>query len=215
MRNISKHLLLPAIAVSAIFAGCAKNPIKNLNDEESRIYITNYDSTAQFSQFKTYSISDSVAVVSDGELKKKSINDTYAAFIEAVKNNMEQRGYTLVDKSAQPDIGINISEVINSYTGIISYPSYWGYYNSYWDPYYWGYGGYNYYFPYASYAVYDIKEGALSIDMVDLKDAGSDKQIKGIWNGLIRGSGIFNAQTAASQVDALFDQSPYIHASGN
>ncbi|MGN6494206.1 MAG: DUF4136 domain-containing protein [Agriterribacter sp.] len=215
MRSVSKQLLLPAIAITTILAGCAKDPIKNLSDEESRIYITNHDSTTQFSNFKTYSISDSVAVVSDGELKKKVINDTYAAFIQAVKNNMQQRGFELVDKNAQPDIGINISEVINSYTGVISYPSYWGYYNSYWDPYYWGYGGYNYYFPYASYAVYDIKEGALSIDMVDLKDVGSDKQIKGIWNGLIRGSGIFNAQTAASQVSALFDQSPYIQASGN
>ncbi|MBX3254597.1 MAG: DUF4136 domain-containing protein [Chitinophagaceae bacterium] len=215
MKTLLNHLAAPVIAASALLSSCAKDPVKNLTDEESRIYITNYDSTASFGSFKTYSISDSVAVVSDGALKKKSLNETYAVFIQAVKDNMQQRGYQLVDKSAQPDIGINISEVVNSYTGVISYPSYWGYYDAYWDPYYWGYGGYNYYFPYASYAVYSIREGALSIDMVDLKDAGTDKQIKGIWNGLIRGSGIFDSKTAASQVNALFEQSPYIKASAN
>lgn len=215
MKIFSKYFAVPAVAAVVVVAGCAKDPIKNISDEDSRIYITNYDSSAQFSSFKTYSIADSVAVVSDGELKKKSLNDTYTAFIQAVKDNMQQRGYQLVDKSAQPDLGINISEVVNSYTGVVSYPSYWGYYDTYWDPYYWGYGGYDYYFPYASYGVYQIKEGALSIDMVDLKDAGADKKIKGVWNGLIRGSGIFDAQTAASQVNALFEQSPYIKASAN
>lgn len=189
---------------------CTKDPIKNLSDEESRIYITNYDSTAQFGAFKTYSISDSVAVISNGQLKEKTQTDADAALISAVKDNMQQRGYQLVDKNNNPDLGISVNKIISTQTGIMSYPSYWGYYNTYWDPYYWGYGGYDYYFPYSSYAVYQIKEGALSIDMVDLKDVNANKEIKGIWNGLIRGEAIFNSANAASQVKALFDQSPYL-----
>lgn len=193
-----------------ILSSCTKDPIRNLSDDESRIYITNYDSTAQFGAFKTFSISDSVAVISNGELKEKTQTDADAALISAVKDNMQQRGYQLVDKNNNPDLGISVNKIISTQTGIMSYPSYWGYYNTYWDPYYWGYGGYDYYFPYSSYAVYQIKEGALSIDMVDLKDVNANKEIKGIWNGLIRGEAIFNSANAASQVKALFDQSPYI-----
>jgi hypothetical protein len=209
-RNKASLALTAGIGLIALLGSCTKDPLKNMTNEESRIYITNYDSSVNFGAFKTYSISDSVAVVSNGSLQKKTLTETDAAFIQAVKDNMQERGYQLVSKEEQPDLGINISTVFNDQTGVISYPSYWGYYNSYWDPYYWGYGGYDYYFPYASYAVYQIREGALSVDMVDLKDAGNDKKIEGVWNGLIRGEAIFNASAAASQVKALFDQSPYI-----
>lgn len=193
-----------------VLNSCTKDPIKNLSDDESRIYITNYDSTIQFGAFKTFSISDSVAVISDGKLKEKTQTNADAALISAVKDNMQQRGYQLVDKNNNPDLGISVNKIISTQTGVMSYPSYWGYYNTFWDPYYWGYGGYDYYFPYSTYAVYQIKEGALSIDMVDLKDVNANKEIKGIWNGLIRGEAIFNSANAANQIKALFDQSPYL-----
>lgn len=197
------------ITVAAL-SSCSKDPLKNMSDDDSRIYITNYDSTVKFGAFTTYSISDSVAVVSDGKSEKRAATDADAAIILAVKDNMQQRGFQLVGKDDSPGLGINVTKIVSTQTGVISYPSYWGYYDSYWDPYYWGYGGYSYYFPYSSYAVYQVREGALSIDMVDLKDAGASKTIKGVWNGLIRGEGIFNAANAATQVKALFDQSPYI-----
>lgn len=209
MKNVNLYFGYVLIGV-AIFSSCAKDPLKNLSDADSRIYITNYDSTTNFNTFKTYSISDSVAVVNNGVFKKAFADEAEAAIIQAVKDNMEQRGFLLVNKDNAPDIAVNVTRIVSIQTGIISYPSYWGYYNNYWDPYYWGYGGYDYYFPYSSYAVYQISEGALSIDMIDLKDAGSNKTIKGVWNGLIRGEGIFSASNAASQVKALFDQSPYI-----
>ncbi|MCO5240172.1 MAG: DUF4136 domain-containing protein [Chitinophagaceae bacterium] len=193
-----------------LLGSCSKDPLRNMTNEESRIYISNYDSTVHFSDYATFNIPDSVAVINNGKLEKRTLTETDAAFIEAVKNNMDLRGYRLVANNEHPDLGVNISRVFNSQTGIISYPSYWGYYGHFWDPYYWGYGGYDYYFPYVSYSVYQIREGALSIDMVDLKNAGSDKKIEGVWNGLIRGEAIFDASTAASQVKTLFDQSPYI-----
>ncbi|MCO5234684.1 MAG: DUF4136 domain-containing protein [Chitinophagaceae bacterium] len=215
MKKINRlHWSLPAVlSCLIILAGCSKDPLKNMSDEESRIYITNYDSAADFGSFHTYSISDSVAVIRNGNLEKHTLTETDAAFIQAVNDNMQQRGFQRVEKDQNPDLGINISSVFNNQTGIISYPSYWGYYNSFYDPYYWGYGGYDYYFPFVSYGVYQIREGALSIDMVNLRDVGKDNKIEGVWNGLIRGEGIFDASTAASQVTALFDQSPYLKRS--
>ena len=209
MKTIKGMAGCVAMAVFTL-SSCAKDPLKNLSNDDSRIYITNYDSTTSFSSFKTYSIADSVAVIDNGTLQKRIANEAEAAIIQAIKSNMQERGFQLVDKNKNPDLGINVTKIISTQTGLVSYPSYWGYYNSYWDPYYWGYGGYDYYFPYSAYAVYQVKEGALSVDMIDLKDASGDKTIKGVWNGIIRGEGIFNTANAASQVKALFEQSQYL-----
>lgn len=203
-------LLGSGLLFFSLLFSCTKDPIKNLSNDESRIYITNYDSAVNFSAFATYSISDSVAVIKNGQLQGKTKTEADEAFIQAIKDNLNARGYRLVAKDEQPDLGINVSAIYNNQTGVLSYPSYWGYYNTFWDPYYWGYGGYDYYFPYLTYAVYQITEGALSIDMVDLKNANTGKKIEGIWSGLIRGEGILQASTAASQVKTLFDQSPYL-----
>ena len=118
-------------------------------------------------------------------------------------------GYVLVTKNQAPDLGVNVNRIINTTTGVISYDNYWNDYGGYWDPYYWGYPGYGYYVPYA-YSTYQIREGAISVDILDLKDASSDHKINVIWTGLIRGSGIFNSAVADKQVKALFDQSPYL-----
>lgn len=203
-------LLLGSLAALSVvlFIGCSKDPLNHLTAEESRIYITDHDSSANFSDFKTFSISDSVAVISNGK-SSGELNAEDQAYIDAVKKYMQAAGYTLVSKDDNPDLGINVNHIINTSTGVISYPDYWYNYGGYWDPYYWGYPGYNYYVPYR-YSVYQIREGALSIDMLNLKDASADHQINVIWTGLIRGSGIFNANVADSQVKALFDQSPYL-----
>lgn len=199
------------MAVGALFTSCTKNPIADLSNDESRIYVTNYDSIANFSSYKTFSISDSVAVVNDGRATKENTS-TDQAFVNAVKAEMQASGFTLVNKNANPDLGINVSRIYNTSTGIVSYRNYYNTYGGYYDPNYWGYGGYGYYNPY-SYATYSIKEGALSIDMLDLKNAASANRINLVWTGLIRGSGIFNASTAQSQVKTLFSQSPYLKTS--
>lgn len=123
---------------------------------------------------------------------------------------MQSNGYTLVNKNVNPDLGINVTRIYNTSTGVISYNNYYNNsYGGFYDPFYWGYGGYGYYSPY-SYATYSVKEGALSIDMLDLKNAAQKNKIDLVWTGLIRGSGIFNANTAPQQVNTLFNQSSYL-----
>lgn len=209
MKRAGKWLPLAA-ALAFAFAACNKQAVDNLNNEESRIYITDYDSTVNFTSYKTYSINDSVAII-DNNQSVKQLTTSDQAYIDAVKKYMSQKGYTLVDKNTNPDVGVNVSRVVNTSTGIISYPDYYGYYDDYYDPYYWGYGGYNYYSPY-SYGVYSIKEGAVSIDMLDLRNATATNKIEVVWTGLIRGEGLSDASTTDSQVKALFDQSPYLKA---
>lgn len=191
--------------LTVLMVSCTKDPLKDLSDDESRIYITQRDNSVDFGKFKTYNIADSVAYLSDNQVQQRA-TEVDNSFIAAVKLKMQERGYTLVGRNDKPHLGINISRIYTTYQGLIDYSNY---YNDYWDPFYWGYGGSSYYFP-SYYGVYEVTEGALSIDILNLRDAATTNQIKVIWNGLIRGSGIFNQQKALSQVDALFSQSPYL-----
>lgn len=206
-----KRLLLWSlilVGTSFIYAGCSKQALDNLTTDESRIYITDHDSSINFSNYKTYSISDSVAVIEDGQATMK-LDNSGVAYINAVKKYMTAAGFTLVGKSQNPDLGVHVNHIVNTSTGVISYGDYWDDYSGYWDPYDFGYAGYGYYVPYA-YSVYQISEGAVSIDLLDLKNAPANNKIDVTWTGLIRGPGIFDATVADSQVKALFDQSPYL-----
>ncbi|HEX6430204.1 MAG TPA: DUF4136 domain-containing protein [Niastella sp.] len=211
-----KKIVIPVLLATGILAmtSCKKDPVKNLSGDEGLIYITKHSDSVSFNTFRTFSIADSVAVISNNKLEGKVRTDVDAAYINAVKDQLIQRGYTLVAKNQNPDLGITISRIYNTSTGVFDYGSYWDpYYGSYWDPYYWGYGGYGYYFPSYYYGSYSITEGALSIDIFNLKDAKETNKISSIWNGLIRGSGVFGVSTAANGVKALFDQSTYFKAS--
>lgn len=198
------------VCLSVIYMGCTKDPLNNLTTDESRIYITDHDSSVNFTNYKTYSISDSVAVIENNK-SAKQLNDVDMAYLAAVKKYMNQAGYQMVSKDDNPDLAVTVNRIISTQTGVISYGDYWGDYGGYWDPYYWGYPGYGYYIPYA-YSIYSIKEGAISVDLLDLKNASENgnKKIDVVWTGLIRGSSIFNANVADSQVQALFEQSPYL-----
>jgi hypothetical protein len=189
--------------------GCTKDPLKNLQGDENIIYITHHDNATAFNTFSTFGISDSVAVIENNQLSGKAITGFDQQLITAFIDNMQQFGYTLVDKNNNPDVVINISRVYNDYTGIINYSDYYGGYGGYYDPYYWGYPGYSYYFP-AVYGVYTITDGGVQADMFDAKNAGTNNGLKLIWNGLIQGSGTFSSSLVTKNIKALFDQSGYM-----
>jgi hypothetical protein len=208
--NMKRKILLqltPVAALLVLLSSCYKDPLKNLTEDESRIYITNYDTTASFSSYRTFSIADSVASISNRGVLAKSMSSADSQYVNAVANALTQRRFIRVGRNQQPDLGVTVSRINSSYTQIVNYGDY-GYYGSYWDPYYWGYPGYGYYFP-TYYGVYNVNEEAIAIDIVDLKNAGTSHQLKDVWSALIRGSGIDNLPTIQSQVDQLFNQSPY------
>jgi hypothetical protein len=212
MKNIIVSVLLAAGMLT--MSSCRKDPVKNLSGDEGLIYITKHSDSVNYSSYRTFSIADSVAVISNNQLQGRVRTDVDAAYINAIKDQLTQRGYTLVGKDQNPDMGITVSRIYNTSTGIFDYGSYWDpYYGSYWDPYYWGYGGYGYYFPSYYFGTYSITEGAMSIDIFDLKNARQTNKISGIWNGLARGSGVFSVSTANNGVKAMFDQSAYFKAS--
>ncbi|MBC7903020.1 MAG: DUF4136 domain-containing protein [Gemmatimonadaceae bacterium] len=208
---------IKSFASAALLAGtvltmtaCSKDPIEKLSSEESRLYITNRDNTVNFSSYKTFSISDSVAIISNNQLKQKTRDQFDQQLIASISAAMTARGYSQVGKNQTPDIGINVNNIINTYTGYVDYGNYYNDYYGYLDPFYWGYGGYGYSGSYIG--TYQVNEGLISIDMFDLKNAPATGKIASIWNGLVRGSGIFGDVSIDGSVKALFDQSTYLKA---
>lgn len=211
-----KRIVIAALLTTGVLAmtSCRKDPVKNLEGDEGLIYITKHSDSVNFGTFRTFSIADSVAVISNNQLEGKVRTNVDAAYIDAVKSQLVQRGYTQVGRDQNPDLGVAISRIYNTSTGLFDYGAYWDpYYGSYWDPYYWGYGGYGYYFPSYYVGTYSITEGAMSVDIFNLKDAKQTNKISSVWNGLVRGSSVFNVQTAGNGVKALFDQSTYFTVS--
>lgn len=208
MKKISFLCLL---SLALLTGSCRKDVLSNLDGNEGIVYITEYDDSANFSSYLRFRIADTVSVIKDGRLEKRDLTDYDAFLIATLKEAMVQRGFQPeTDKTKTPDIGINITRITTEHTGIISYVDYWGGYGSYWDPYYWGYSGYDYYFPYA-FGTYTFRDGALSIDMLDLKNPDTaTNRINTIWTGLARGTGIFNTDNVNELVQALFNQSPYL-----
>ena len=72
-----------ALAIFGLVS-CTKNSaVNNLSNPDTRIYITQRDSTVNFSSYKTFSIDDSVTVVDNGQ-SSKSLTPTGQAFIDAI-----------------------------------------------------------------------------------------------------------------------------------
>jgi hypothetical protein len=202
-------LAMLAITSVALLSSCTKDPLNNLSEEESRIYITNRNSTANFGNYKTYSIPDSVYVISNNSFQGGQATGWDQQALAAVRSALESRGYVRVSRSQSPDLGVNVSRLYNTTTNVVDMQNYWGGYGGYYDPYYWGYGGYGYGYP-SSYALVESTEALVSVEILDLKNAATNRTINVIWNGLIRGSGIFNTNAVNSGIQNLFQQSSYI-----
>jgi hypothetical protein len=204
------QLTVWSLSGMVLLGSCKKDPLNNLTNDESRIYITNYDTTANFSSYSTFSIADSVAVIQDNQFAGRQRNGFDSLAIDAVTQLMQQRGYQKVGTKDSPQLAIDVSRIYNTSTGVFSYGDYWDYYGGYWDPYYWGYPGYGYYDPFAV-GVYSIQSGALEVDLLDLKNAASNgNKLKAIWTGMARGEQVFNTANVSNEVTSLFEQSAYL-----
>src|SRR5690348_10079066 len=198
MKKLSQFAIYCFLPALLLFGSCGKDALNHLSQEESRIYITNRDSTADFTSFHTFSIVDSVAVIQNNQQEYQRTADD-ATLLQLIRAEMKDRGYTEVARSDDPDLGINVSRISNSYLNVVQYPYDWWDSPAYWNPDYWGYPGYSYYFP-PVFGYYQTREDILTIDMIDLKDAQKDQQLTGVWNATLKGEGVLNAQNYPSEI---------------
>jgi hypothetical protein len=197
-----------ALGVTLSFSSCSKDPLKDMTEEESRIYVTNYDDSVNFSSYKTFSIVDSVAVATNTN-ERRALTDYDKKLIADVAQLLQARGYTQVERAAKPDLAVNLTRIDNTYSAVYYDPGYWTGIGGYYDPFYWGYPGYGYSWP-SYYQVYQ-QERAVSIDIVDLKNP-KNNQLAAVWNAMLRGSGVWDVNNVDSMVSAVFAQSTYLKA---
>ena len=206
------HLLL----FTSVLWSCHPEPdSKQLIDQLA--VATNYDPQTDFNSFTTYAIAtDTIGLISNQS------NDTIIVagksnfprpVINAIKSNLDSRGYQQVDRTANPDLGINVL-VVNDFNVFqqVVYPNYGGGFG-YPGNYYGGYYGYNswYYYPYIN--TYAYNTGVLIIEIVDLRNRTPDNKVKVVWDAYMGDvySTLDLVQESVDAINQAFIQSPYIY----
>lgn len=192
------------ISATLWLTSCSNDPVNDLSDLDSQVFITNRDKSANFKSFKTFSISDSVTVVQDNR-SGTALTSLDRDILSRIITNMQNLGYTYVAGNKKPDVGLTAARITNTYLNVGSSP-----YSSYWGGYYGGFYGY------PSYYTYETSESYWSVSMLDIKNAdttaqGSDgRRYKVIWDAQIRGGGLANQDYVDEMVDSAFKQSTYL-----
>ena len=116
-----KNLSLAFLALLSFYLNsCVKDPVKNLTEDESRIYVTNYDTTVSFSSYKTFKIADSIAIITNNRLEGRDRTQIDAQFIDATIAGLQQRGYVRVANDQTADLAVTLSAITNTNTQLVS-----------------------------------------------------------------------------------------------
>lgn len=202
----SLHILVTLFAISQ--AACLKSPdTEKLSN--SFVVQTSRDKEADFSSFKTYYISDTIALKTSNPNDSLWFDNNASQLVNTVKQNMASRGYTLVGRDDSPELGLGLTAVRDLNIGVI-YPGWWW---GYWGGCYWYYYcGYPPYYPWSG-VVYSIPTGTLILDMIDLKNAPETGQLSVPWGSVMSG-GLGNTandiQLGVEAINQSFAQSSYI-----
>ncbi|MBY0476060.1 MAG: DUF4136 domain-containing protein [Chitinophagaceae bacterium] len=205
-----KRLIFLSTVLTIIFVAnaCRKDPMNNLSAEESWVYISSGQNGITFSNFQTFTLPDSIILVSNRQGSNNYETNALAqVMIAEVKKTIQSRGYSITGKDNNPDIGISIARIDNSYTNVAAFNGWWDPYYGYWDPTFWGYPGFGW--APTQFVFYNTTESAWAIDIIDLKNTSSNS-LRILWSGTIRGEQIFNNQAPPLLVKGLFDIAPYI-----
>lgn len=204
----SKGHILFFVGAFFILSSCEKQESVSTSDLD--LVATVYDKNTNFKTKKTYSIPDSVVIVSDDEKPGtvEYLNTANAtAILNAINNNMKLYNWQKVDKANNPDV-ILLPSVSTSTTFYYYYS--WGY----WGWYYPGYSpGWGWYYPgYYPPTLGSYTTGTVFMQMTDPKAVEAEK-VPVIWNGVINGlvdNTAANTPRINAAIDQAFKQSPYL-----
>ncbi|MBC5622435.1 MULTISPECIES: DUF4136 domain-containing protein [Butyricimonas] len=190
--------------------------------KEMDVAITNYDKSADFTKYTTFSLPDTIVYfVAQGETP----NHTYdPQILQLVKDNFTQLGYTYIDPQSESDeqpsfiVTVSAFSNVNYYYGNDYWYNYWGWYPGWdwiWGP-TWG-PGWGPSYPWYPVAVYSYRSGSIVIDMIaadQTAPTSANKKIPVLWSGvadgLLQGSAQSILDRMESTIDQCFVQSPYL-----
>lgn len=216
-RKVGKWKLGAVLLLLGVGAltSCRENAVNDLSPADSPVYITNYDRSVNFGQYKTFSLPDSVIIESNDSYSMTQTGVS-SRFVTNVASALTAKGFRRVNRGENADLGVAIIRVNNQYTGVASDP--YSYYSNYWGGGFGGFGGYGYYPYYPSYYTYQVTDQYWEIQIVDLKNrpatgtGTTQAQLNVIYDATIRGTDITDQQAVDTAVTAIFNQSPYLKA---
>lgn len=200
------------IVLGSLGWACQTEPDSALLIDEM-VVSTNYDPEVDFAAYTTYAIpTDTIGFVSNNS-SDTIITSPSSSFprhvLTSIRNNLDQRGYVRVDRTEDPDIGVNVM-VVNDFNIFqqLVYPNFFGYPGNFYP----GYYGYGSFFAYPYVNTYAYNTGVLIIEFVDLKNRNANNQVKVVWDAYLGDiySTIDRLAQAAEAIDQAFLQSPYI-----
>ena len=212
---MNRNTLLLIIVTGLLTAtSCYKYPSNTEYLDETDVVLTNYDIHTNFSDLETFSIPDSIGIITDDDtvpVQKK--NDTTNALRNRIIQHMVNNGYVQVDTNQHPDMAVNVV-AIKTINNVYYNPGYWWGYPGY--PYYNNWYGWNYYYPWYPVYEYQYASGTLIIDVVDFKHANpKSKSLPIIFNAYIRGllDGRHTLTQVLNDIDQAFIQTPQFKTS--
>lgn len=178
------------------------------NVEDYDVAITNYDKSADFAAFSTFSIPDTIVYFSND--KETTINHQFdEAIVSLVTENFTERGYTKVDDPETASFIVTISAFSN-----VNYAYYIDNWYNNWN-WYWGWWGGSFYpyYPWYPVSIYSYRTGSVVIDMISTNERADDKVTvvwSGIADGLLQGSNSSIRNRVTTQINQCFIQSNYL-----
>lgn len=176
-------MLVTTLAGASLLVGCASNPVTS-----------DYDNAADFSKYRSFNFAAQDAA--QGEPYKSLLDKRLEA---AITNEMQARGYVLVEAGAGTDLVIDYHAHVEDKQKIVSSP----------EPMHWGRGWYD---PWPTYnsnvRTVDYKQGTLIINLVD---AASKQMVwQGTMQGTVKRSDLENPSAAvANAVTRIFSEYPF------
>ena len=203
---------LVILFVSVLFS-CRKEP--NTEDLKlEQVVATDRDLAANFSNYATFFISDTVSIVASASTDSILTGPMAKQMVDAVKANMTARGYTFKPRAqGLPDLGFRLT-VIKDITRTAVCGGWWDGWWGYYPPWYWGcyYCG-GYYYPWCTTYTYTI--GTSTLYMFDIKNQGTNHNVRALWGATM--FGVFsttnnqtNADLTTTAINQAFKQSTYL-----
>jgi len=199
MRKTTLSIIIFIAAAIFILQSCY--PGDELTYSDTDIVATFYDKNADFSNYDTYIMSDTIYTFDD-ESQSLIPNDDISltnktTIFNGIESNLEDIGFNSTSNPSDADVVIAVIVTSSTWVGGGCYYGYW----SYWYPYYsWCYPVY-----------YTYDTGTIIIAMID-KSVTEERP--GLWIATINGLlGDANAELQSrinQNIDQAFTQSPYL-----
>ena len=196
-----------------MMVACAPT-VEDVTYEDLDVNVSFKQDDADFQQYNTYAVADSVHIITGDEnnLDSFALEAVDEVILEEIRNQMDGYGYTEAPKGTTPDVALIVARLVVDHTGGGFTPGYcypgWG----------WGWPGYGWCYPGYGYT-YNYSTGTIMIDMLDIKNfggnIGDDDHPVAPWryiaNGYLKSTSIvFDERRVRENVARGFEQSTYL-----